>query len=112
MNKIELFLKELIDSSDRMYGIFTNGSCTRLFFLVKTVFEDAQLWWSDKDGHAIIRLDDGFYDIGGKLNESYINSKEYHFIPEANYDGYKLLKYVEEGVERRVAIEKYFKDEV
>jgi hypothetical protein len=112
MSKIELFLKELRESSDRMYDIFTDGSCARLFFLVKIVFVDAQLWWSDRDGHAVIRLDDGFYDIGGKINESYINNKEYHFIPEANYDGYKLLKYVEEGIQRRVTCEKYFKEGV
>ena len=109
MNKIEQLLKELRESSDRMYDIFTSGSCTRLFFMLKIVFPKAQLYWSNLDNHAITKIGTSFYDIGGIVNKTYIKSRDYDLVSKDKYDGYKLLKKTEEEVSLKVITEKYYK---
>ena len=109
MNKIELFLKELRESSDRINNIFTNGACVRLFSMLKILFPNAELYWSDRDVHGVTKIDGVYYDIGGIVCSDYLIMKEYHLIPPENYAGYKLLKHTEEDVKLSVTVEKYFK---
>ena len=109
MNKIEQLLKEFRESSDRMYDIFTSGSCVRLFFILKIIFPKAQLYWSDLDNHAITKIGNNYYDIGGVVNKAYMKHKDYNFVSKDKYDGYRLLKKIEEGVSLSVVTEKYYK---
>lgn len=106
---IELFLRELCDSSDRIYGIFTNGSCVRLFAILKAIWHNADLYWSDRENHAITKIDGIFYDIGGVVNKEYVELKEYHKVKPCQYAGYMMIKHTEEDVERSIVVEKYFK---
>ncbi len=110
MGKVETFIKELRESSDRMYNIFTQGSCVRLFCMLNVFYEDATMYWSDRDGHAITKIDGKYYDIGGRVAPKYVNIKEYHPVPSKHIDGYRLLKNTEEEVKLFVSVEKYFKD--
>ncbi len=93
MNKVENFLKELRDSSDKQMRIFTTGSCFKLYLILKTIFPKAIPYWSDVDGHAITKIGREYYDIGGKLDYKYVSSKGYFRIPENQLHGYSLLKY-------------------
>jgi len=105
--QIELFLKELRDSADIIYRIFTSGSCYRLYPIMKTVFPNATAWWSDRDNHCVVEIEGNFYDIGGKLNEDRVKNS-YYEIPEEEHSGYKLMKYVHEEDHRyHVTIERY-----
>lgn len=105
---IETFLKELRDSADIQHNIFTQGSCFRLYLILKSVFPDAEAHWSDLDNHCIIKVDNEFYDIGGKLSEKYITHSNYNKIPTEHMKGYGLLKYSKSESEMRtVKIQKY-----
>jgi len=107
--QIELFLKELNDSADRINDIFTDGSCTRLFKILKVICPNAELYWSDSDAHGITKIDDDYYDIGGLINKEYVKLREYHLVPESHYKGYFILKYTEVDIKRHVKVDKYFK---
>jgi hypothetical protein len=108
--QIEDFLKELRDSSDRMYEVFTKGSCARLFFIIKALIPKAKLYWSNIDNHAITKIDGEYYDIGGIMNKDYVVRKEYNLVPESQHPAYALLKYSELEEIRGAGIsEKYYK---
>lgn len=107
MNKIESFLKDLRESSDRMYDIFTTGSCFRLYLILKHFYPEAEPYWSDVDGHTLVKIDNCFYDIGGRVDKNYVKSKSYFKIDNKHIKGYSLLKKTEEGVNLSVNIEKY-----
>ena len=109
MNKVEKFLKELRESADIQYKIFTQGSCFRLYLILKILYPNAIAYWSDRDNHCLISIDDTYYDIGGKINKDYVESLSYYRIPERQLDGYKLLKYGEDTPP--ITVEKYKKDE-
>ncbi len=112
MNKeaILLFLKELRDSSDRIYQTFTEGSCVRLFKMLHIINPEAELYWSDGDNHSITKIKDVYYDIGGEVVEIYVKQREYHLVPKKNWSGYFLMKYSElEDIKNKVVVEKYFK---
>lgn len=105
MNKIEKFLKELRDAGDIIYIVFTEGSCFRLYSILNELFENAVPYWSDIDNHCIVKVDDSFYDIGGKVSKNYIRDRGYYELREEQYEGYYLLKYSNE--DRRIQVEKY-----
>lgn len=107
MDKIELFLKELRDSSDRMYDIFTTGSCFRLYLILKHIYSKAEPYWSDIDSHAISKINNNFYDIGGKLDKEYVKHKQYVKVDKNFIKGYSLLKKTEDTVDLKVIVEKY-----
>lgn len=109
MNKVELLLKELRDAADIMFNIFTKGSCFRLFSILKIVYPKAESYWSDVDNHAVTKINDSYYDIGGILNKEYIEEKGYYKVTGRFYDGYHLLKYNRDKEQAGVALtpEKY-----
>ena len=102
------FLKELRESADVMYDIFTTGSCFRLYFIMKTIWPRAVPHWSDIDGHCIVEIGGSFYDIGGEIGKEYMESKSYYKVPSNMVEGYRLLKFSKEG-NISVSVEKYKK---
>lgn len=87
------FLKELRESSDRIHAIFTKGSCYRLTSILKAIYPEAEPYWSDLENHAITKIDDVYYDIGGPLSSKYVEEKGYYLVPERLRTGYYLIKY-------------------
>jgi hypothetical protein len=104
---IELFLKELRESADVQYKIFTEGSCFRLYKILKLIYPEAIAYWSDRDNHCITRIDDKFYDIGGEVKNKYIKEKGYYEIPKKQMKAYGILKYTRESDSYAITIEKY-----
>lgn len=101
------FLKELRDSADIQSKIFTEGSCFRLYKILKTIHPKAKAYWSDVDNHCITKIEGEFYDIGGLIKKSYALDKSYYKIHKSQINGYTLLKWVNEEMSIGSRIEKY-----
>lgn len=105
---VEDFLKELRESADIQYKIFTEGSCFRLYRILKTVYPEAKPYWSDLENHCITEINGRFYDIGGKVRKEHVEDKGYYKIPKKLLKGYGLLKFViREEETYSVKVEKY-----
>lgn len=76
------FLKELKYSYSEMDKIFLEGSCFRLYSILKTIFEDARPLYSHLDGHWITKIGEKYYDINGEISKEYIETKEYRVITD------------------------------
>lgn len=94
------FLDELRDASDDMYEVFTEGSCFRLYLILKTIFPQAKPYWSEVQGHAITKIDGKYYDIGGELKEEYVKMKDYYRIKKKDIRSYSIMKYKSKGEQR------------
>lgn len=103
------FIKELRDSADIQYKIFTEGSCFRLYCIIKTIFPKANPYWSDRDEHAITEIDGKYYDIGGEVTSEYVSDMGYYLIPENQLEGYRIMKWLNEKTNLSVRPEKYKK---
>lgn len=108
--QIELLLKELRESGDIIYKIFTEGSCFRLYPVLKAIYPEAIAWWSDRDNHCAIQIGNIFYDIGGNINADRVKNS-YYCIPENELPGYKLMKYVPNEDHRYSVIVDRYKEE-
>lgn len=106
---IDKFLEELRNSADIQYKIFTEGSCFRLYCILKTIFPKAIVYWSDIDGHAITKIEGKYYDIGGEINPSYVEETGYYPVPKNQMQGYKILKWLDKDTNLSVKIGKYKK---
>ena len=104
---IDKFLKELRDSADIQFQIFTEGSCFRLYRILKIIFSDAVPYWSDLDNHCITKIGNEFYDIGGIIKKSYVTTRSFYKIPKKQLRGYSLLKWVDKKTSIETRIEKY-----
>jgi len=104
---IEEFLKELRDSADIQFKIFTEGSCFRLYKILKVVFPEAKAYWSDLDNHCITKINGEFYDIGGAVKKSYIKDRSYYKIRKSQLKGYSILKWMNDEESIGAKIEKY-----
>lgn len=104
---VKEFLKELRDSADIQFKIFTEGSCFRLYKILKVIFPTAKAYWSDLDNHCITRIGKEYYDIGGLVKKSYIKGRSYYKIPESQLRGYSLLKWMNGEDSIGTKIEKY-----
>ena len=104
---VKEFLKELKDSADIQYKIFTEGSCFRLYLILKTIFPDANAYWSDRDGHCITEIDGKFYDIGGEIHKDYTVVWNYYLVPKEQIKGYSIMKWVNKDTSFSVRPEKY-----
>lgn len=91
---VENFLRELRESADLQFVIFTQGSCYRLGMILKTIFPEAVIYWSDLDNHAIVRIDGVFYDIGGVIKDSYANNNGYYPVREEQHESLSKLKWL------------------
>lgn len=76
------FLKELKNSYHKNEMIYTEGSCFRLYSILKTIFVQAKPLYSQKDGHWITEIDGKFYDINGEIFLEYIIEQEYRVITD------------------------------
>lgn len=104
---VDKFLKELRDSADIQFKIFTEGSCFRLYMILKIIFPKAEAYWSDLDNHCITKIEEEFYDIGGIIKDSYIEDRSYYKIPKSQLRGYSLLKWMNRKENIGSKIEKY-----
>lgn len=77
---VKEFLKELKSSYHKNEMIYSEGSCFRLYSILKTVFSKASPYYSSLDGHWITEIDGSFYDINGEINLEYIADKKYEKI--------------------------------
>lgn len=82
MENILNFLKELKYSYHLNGKIYTEGSCFRLYAILKTLFLKAEPYYSDMDGHWVVKIDGSYYDINGEINLEYIENKEYQLIED------------------------------
>lgn len=104
---INKFLTELRDSADLQYKIFTEGSCFRLYIILKVVYKNAKVYWSDRDNHAITKINKRYYDIGGEISPKYIKEAGYYRVPKKQEKGYKILKWVDSNTTLGAKPEKY-----
>lgn len=74
------FLKELKYSYYLNEKIYTEGSCFRLYSILKTIFPQSKPLYSIKDGHWVTEIDEKFYDINGEVSPEYLHSKEYDYV--------------------------------
>lgn len=58
------------------------GSCFRLYCMLKEINENAKPYYSELDGHWITNIDNKFYDINGELNIEYVEFKKYQCIED------------------------------
>lgn len=104
---IDKFLEELRNSADIQFKIFTEGSCFRLYIILKIIFPKAKAYWSDLDNHCITKIGKQYYDIGGVLKKSYVVNRSYYKIPKSQLRGYSILKWMNEEDSIGTKIEKY-----
>lgn len=71
------FLRELRESDELMIHIFSEGSCFRLYKILKTIYAEAKAMYSRIDGHWITEINGSYYDINGKISKKYIEEKNY-----------------------------------
>lgn len=71
------FLKELKYSYHLNAKIYTEGSCFRLYKILKSIYPQANPIFSEKDLHWITEIDGKYYDINGEIFEDYLEFKEY-----------------------------------
>ena len=72
------FLKELKHSDALIPKIFLNGSCFRLYKILKTIWPEAEAHYSEAEGgHWITKIKDNYYDINGIINPKYVKDKSY-----------------------------------
>ena len=102
------FLTALRESADIQYCVFTQGSCFRLYQILKIIEPKAEAYWSDLDNHCITKIDGKFYDIGGEVSSAYITDCNYNKIPKKQLKGYALLKYTTDATHQpNVTVQKY-----
>tara|TARA_R110002049_G_scaffold231127_1_gene403387 strand:- start:25750 stop:26076 length:327 start_codon:yes stop_codon:yes gene_type:complete len=104
---INKLLQELRDSADIQNVIFTEGSCFRLYMILKIIFPKAKAYWSDMDNHCITKIDGQFYDIGGIIKKSYVRTRNYNKINNSELRGYSLLKWSSNKRSIGSRVEKY-----
>ena len=69
MTKIEKFLKALRDSDFFIEHIYMNGGCYQLYKVIKSVFPDAEPYFSKELVHIAAMVDGKLYDIRGPIDE-------------------------------------------
>lgn len=76
-NKILNLLRELKNADDLIPKIFLNGSCFRLYKILKVIEPTAEAYYSHKEGHWITKINGQYYDINGILNLKYVEDQAY-----------------------------------
>ena len=60
------FLSALRDTDPvGMVEIYTKGKCYHIFLILKTIFPQAECWYSRGQGHIYTKINSNFYDIKG-----------------------------------------------
>ena len=76
------FLKELKSSYHKNEMVYTEGSCFRLYSMLKAIYPKAKPFYSILEGHWITEIDDKFYDINGEINSDFAQQKEYREVTD------------------------------
>lgn len=63
--RILRLISELRGSHPNMEYLFLNGACMNLFYILRTIYQEAEPWYNMS--HIITKIDDSFYDITGKI---------------------------------------------
>lgn len=79
-SKILKFLKELKGSYYKNEMVYMEGSCFRLFCILKSIWNSAKPYYSELCGHWVTKIDGKYYDINGEISEEYISSRKFHHI--------------------------------
>lgn len=99
------FLYELKNAYTENPNIYMQGSCFRLFKMLKTIWPDSNPYYSQVDGHWITEINNRFYDINGEINKDYVEFKTYKiegsevvlasaYIPTYKGQGVSYSKYI------------------
>lgn len=76
------FLKELKYSYYLNAKIYTEGSCFRLYRILKAIYPQANPYYSHIEGHWITEIDGKYYDINGEINKDFAENKEYKIVKD------------------------------
>ena len=76
------FLKELKSSYHKNEMIYTEGSCFRLYAILKIIFPKASPYYSSLDGHWVTEIYARYYDINGEISLEYITDKKYEKVTD------------------------------
>ena len=106
-SKIIRFLEALRESADIISKVYDDGSCYRLFLILRVIEPGAIAYWSDRVNHCITKIADKYYDIGGEISSDYVEAQGFFEIPKKYCAGYKLLKYMGDKDSLGVTVEKY-----
>ena len=99
------FINTLRDSFDGGDEVYLSGSCYHLYKILKTIFPDAECYFSNMHDHVITKIEGVFYDIKGVVNntEGYIplvEHKNYNHdtLSSTVFSIYKLRPVPSEGI--------------
>lgn len=83
-DQILSFLKELRESDESITKIYLEGSCFKLFKILKSIYSEAKALYSTKDGHWITEINGYYYDINGRIAQEYVQEKNYETTNNTN----------------------------
>lgn len=66
---IENLISKLKSTFTGSEFVYTNGSCYQLYDFMKEIFPEAKPLINNEGQHIIISVDDGFFDINGKVHD-------------------------------------------
>lgn len=66
MRDVTRFLDALRASHQDMEAMYTQGQCYNLFLLLRTVWPQAQAFYSMAEGHVYVKIGGAFFDIRGR----------------------------------------------
>lgn len=76
------FLKELKYSTPYNAEAYMNGSCFRVYCMLKSFFPAAKALYSSTEGHWLTEIDGKIFDINGEVDVKYAADKEYQIITD------------------------------
>lgn len=74
------FLRELKYAYHLNEKIYTEGSCFRVFCMLKALFPEALPYYSDREGHWATMINGEYWDINGLIDSDYIVFKAFELV--------------------------------
>ena len=75
-------LREIKNSYHLNPTIYTQGSCFRLYCILKSAARKSKPYYSNIDGRWVTKIKGRYYDINGEIAKRYIKNKEYKHITD------------------------------
>ena len=75
MADINRLIEAIRNSRKDSSRAYTEGSCFKLYLILKEVFPNAEPWYNGIVGHVLTEIDGTLYDINGVVE------REEHFYP-------------------------------
>lgn len=63
--------------------VYLRGGCHRFWVILRSIFDNAEPFYSKKEGHFITKIGDRFYDITGDVTQKY-DLSSYHPLTDEN----------------------------